>query len=118
MKRENRISGYCEHNRKGLLCYGLYGRFRVYTCTKKIRGSWGYGRPLLAGFYEPCQIICRSAPKGTKYIPFDKMKKNDECLRQDAGEKEKIMEEIGRLRRGAKSNLILADEMEKELKKK
>lgn len=114
MKRGNRISGYCEHNRKGLICESLYGRFRVYTCAKELRGN----SPLSAGWYELCQIICRNAPRGTKYIDLDKMKSNDECLRQDAREKEKIMEEIGRLRREAKSNLILADGMEEELKKK
>jgi len=90
-----RISGYCEHNRKGLLCYGFSGRFRTYTCAKELRGN----SPLLAGWYEPCEIICRDAPKGTKYNSWDdKMEKNDKCLRQESEKNKKITEKTKKLR--------------------
>lgn len=112
--RGKRTSGYCEHNRRGLLCHGLMGRFRVFTCAEELRGN----SPLSAGWYEPCQIICRNAPQGTKYIDLNKMKSTDECLRQEQEEYEKTMEEIRILRANAKNDLILADEMEKKIKEK
>lgn len=114
MRQKDGSLVYCEHNRIGIKCYGLMGKFDVYTCALNLRG----GRPLLAGWYKECEYICPSAPKGTKYISWTVMQKNEERLKYEQKEKEKELEEIRILRANAKSDLILADEMEKKIKER
>ena len=110
---------YCEHNRRGLILFGLYGRFRVYTCALDKRR----GEHWLAGFPEPCVAQCTNhfrKPNGErghsfpyKRIDFDKITLNDEAIKQEEKEKVERMVKVHSMRKEALDLIAKANDLEK-----
>jgi len=118
----------CEHCLIGILLSSMYGRFRVYECELGI-----HDKDFLAGFEEPCvaypscgtsKLVLKSYNNGKdkgwereykfkyKRIPISKMRKSEDCLRQEREEAADRKEGVERIRTEAMNLLRRADALE------
>lgn len=109
---------YCEHNRKGLLLWGFYGRFRVYTCFLDHRGNSQW----LAGHNELCIAQCTTHSRSVRgkrkhHFPYKRITLKDipfseDAMRQIKEEKEEELQKAHSLRNNAEDILIKARKLE------